>query len=336
MRSAHLKKLWVCLLIAGLVCATIVVFRWRSRDLASRFAREYRAYHESLHQEMREVPRSSLGPRTWQHLRNIADLGPQVLPYVIDKEKKKGAAEHDPFAGLVFLMITRKRFEKYEWPEGKLGDSSTHVELFVKWWEKGRRETREKFDGYYTQWKDLMSQGHERAAEQMYKSICDLGIAAIPHMVRKVEEGETRLIPAVADLTEGQLEETASSKALSKWWQENRERWVVPFPNTRPIAQAVASGQVTSGEVVMLSGSDSHDPDGDGLQYRWTQSEGPLVNLSEPAAATTSFLAPAVQKETELAFVLTVTDDAARWGSATRDLQSEPVRVRVIVKPPGS
>ena len=63
--------------------------------------------------------------------------------------------------------------------------------------------------------------------------------------------------------------------------------------NQVPIAQAGADQTVNEGTPVTLQGSASSDPDGDALTFAWTQVDGPLVALSNPASATPSFTAPA-------------------------------------------
>ncbi|MEO8092106.1 MAG: hypothetical protein ABI726_05305, partial [bacterium] len=49
---------------------------------------------------------------------------------------------------------------------------------------------------------------------------------------------------------------------------------------------------VASGAPVNLDGTGSSDPDGDTLDYAWTQTSGPSVSLSGADTATPSFTAP--------------------------------------------
>jgi len=77
--------------------------------------------------------------------------------------------------------------------------------------------------------------------------------------------------------------------------------------NDPPTADAGSDQNVTIGAPVMLDGSASSDPEGDlPLSYRWTQTGGPAVALSDPTAVTTTFTAPI--SYTVLTFTLTVTD----------------------------
>ena len=103
-----------------------------------------------------------------------------------------------------------------------------------------------------------------------------------------------------------------------------------PLP---PVAVAGPNQSVPSHDpVVTLDGSASFDPNGVGLTaYAWTQTSGPLVALSAPAAAITTFTAPLVPFATipapvVLTFSLTVT--SAAGGT------SPPSTMTVTVNPP--
>ena len=62
--------------------------------------------------------------------------------------------------------------------------------------------------------------------------------------------------------------------------------------NQAPTADAGPDQTVASGASVNLNGSGSSDPDGDALDYSWTQTSGPAVTLNGANTATPSFTAP--------------------------------------------
>jgi Ca2+-binding RTX toxin-like protein len=75
-------------------------------------------------------------------------------------------------------------------------------------------------------------------------------------------------------------------------------------------APAVSAGDdqsVTEGSVVSL-GATSTDPEGQGLSYSWTQTNGPAVTLSGANGATPSFTAPELPANTTLTFQVAVSD----------------------------
>lgn len=84
----------------------------------------------------------------------------------------------------------------------------------------------------------------------------------------------------------------------------------VAWVNTPPQADAGEDQQVGSGDDVTLNGTRSTDPDGDtDLSYRWRQTEGTPVDLSDATAGQPGFVAPEIEEEMQtLTFELTVTD----------------------------
>lgn len=100
-----------------------------------------------------------------------------------------------------------------------------------------------------------------------------------------------------------------------------------PAPqNQTPIAHAGQDQLLNTGAgaQVVLSGDNSHDPDGDPLTFQWSQSAGPAVALSNASAVNPSFELTGLSNEVELQFSLTVSDGQT---------SSVPDQVLVRVKP---
>lgn len=66
----------------------------------------------------------------------------------------------------------------------------------------------------------------------------------------------------------------------------------VSSSNRQPLADAGTGVAAKEGELVMLDGSGSSDPDGDPLDYTWTQLEGTAVTLSDTSVAKPTFTVP--------------------------------------------
>ncbi|MFL5301210.1 MAG: PKD domain-containing protein [Anaeromyxobacteraceae bacterium] len=100
-------------------------------------------------------------------------------------------------------------------------------------------------------------------------------------------------------------------------------------PTLPPVADAGQAQSAVSGQLVVLNGSASTDPNGLPLTYAWTQTAGPAVTLSSPIAMKPAFTAPGapdVTAPTDLVFSLTVSDSS---GAPT----SAPATVTITVSP---
>jgi len=266
-----------------------------------------------------------------EYYREIVNLGIPALPYIIEKTRDGCWPLGD-----AVTIITKKRFEEYEQPEYNVRDSKTTATAVVKWWPKARKETPQKFRKLYIEWKNLKNQGNEKEKEEKEKleQIRALGIAALPMIIEKVGQGDNELIPIVSKLTKAKVDPNTSISQCFAWWRDNKQKWLIPFPNNRPIAKAGKDKTATSGDTVQLDGSASSDEDKDELTYKWTQTAGPPVKLSDENGVKPSFKAPEVKVSTVLTFELKVNDAGDVFKSCpTPNSESKPVHINITVNP---
>jgi hypothetical protein len=102
-------------------------------------------------------------------------------------------------------------------------------------------------------------------------------------------------------------------------------------PNRSPIAEVVKELHVKSGDLVLLDGLRSRDPDGDPLHFEWKQIMGHRVILSNVNEAKATFVAPKVSEEKRYQFSLVVTDMAGP--DTIKGADSVPAVVTVWVRP---
>jgi len=88
------------------------------------------------------------------------------------------------------------------------------------------------------------------------------------------------------------------------------------LPNNPPIANTGEDQTVNEGALVTLNASLSEDPDGDTIQFEWSQTSGTSASLSDNTSATPSFTAPSVSSTTVLTFMVTVNDGHLSSSSA--------------------
>jgi hypothetical protein len=83
----------------------------------------------------------------------------------------------------------------------------------------------------------------------------------------------------------------------------------VTWVNLPPTAQAGAGQTVSPGDQVVLDATNSVDPDDGIAAYRWAQTSGPAVVLSNASSVKPTFIAPQVGEQgASIRFELTVTD----------------------------
>jgi hypothetical protein len=277
----------------------------------------------------RLTTRSSSDFSSNEYYDRIVELGPPALPYLIDRMEKG-----DWTFSAAIGKITLKRFADDERPKDYGGSSQSYANAVLQWWPKARKETPKRFDALHSRWKTLKSQGKEDQAREQSQAMRGLGVAGLPLLMAKINEGDRDLVPIVSELTRKEIDPNATPAQCVSWWQTNKDKWAIPFPNGRPVAKAGAARSATAGESVQLDASASTDPDGDDLSYTWTQVSGPRVTLSDAGAAKATFKAPEVNQQTVLEFRLVV-DDAGDLSKAvpTPNSKGEAVTVKITVNP---
>jgi len=90
---------------------------------------------------------------------------------------------------------------------------------------------------------------------------------------------------------------------------------VLPGENDPPEAVVDADRTVVSGLEVMLNAFDSTDPDGDSLNFSWTQDSGEPVELAHSGTSVPTFIVP--ETTDSLVFTVTVDDGNGETDSAT-------------------
>jgi hypothetical protein len=85
------------------------------------------------------------------------------------------------------------------------------------------------------------------------------------------------------------FELTVNDGQVNSYPHSIRVNVIATNPNIQPVAAAGPDQTVNTGATVQLNGAGSSDANGDPLTYRWVQSAGPSVRLSNPNVANPSF-----------------------------------------------
>lgn len=110
-----------------------------------------------------------------------------------------------------------------------------YIKAWRHWFKiAGKELTRKGFESKYNDWKKLKvkhSKEHD-AVKYLKRKIAQLGIAALPYLIEKIEAGEIDLIDIVSGLTDGEVKREASKSEVLKWWEKNKEKWTI-FPEKK-------------------------------------------------------------------------------------------------------
>jgi len=167
-------------------------------------------------------------------------MGPAVVPFIIEKieqdlsERKWDNRLRSSVLGLL-SRITKKRFRKSEWPEATYGRHDTHMELYVRWWKEGRKETPRKFAALYAEWDKFLRDGKTDKAEKTFDLIRSMGIEVLPLVMEKIQQSDNRLVPLVSKITRKKVGGDKPTRAsVLDWWKANQAALRFPEPPPKP------------------------------------------------------------------------------------------------------
>ena len=226
----------------------------KNDDLKAVFETKYKAWKDYCSQ-----PSISVSSDTTRYINNdpyreMIQLGIPALPYMMEKIGSDPSGHFlcalmPPNMKSAVPMITKKKFQitrtgqkrsEFRWtveefPDMKELDKRPAMnKLFLRWWKEGGRSTSQQFEKFYQEWKKLNQEGKETEAKAKYQRMIDLGVAALPYMIEKVEQGDAELVPAISELTDSKVKKDAKQSECLNWWKENKEKWLIPFPEVEP------------------------------------------------------------------------------------------------------
>jgi len=184
-----------------------------------------------------------------QSFHAIIKLGPQVVPYIFAigdielipaVEKICKVHIHRQFIRDPVVIpgkdvqITFEEFpeiltELRNWRWGK---------EWLLWWLEGEKRTPKWFTNRYGKWLAAKQQGNAQEAQAMYQRLLNIGIAAIPFWLEKLQSEQDQsikeeIIKALSYLTDGEIKLNMSPQDCLDWWKANKERWTIPFPRSK-------------------------------------------------------------------------------------------------------
>ncbi len=213
------------------MAASIATLSHAEESIREQFESKYQAWKDYVSRPEVMV-QSIAGPRfKCQEFREIVKLGLPAIPYIVCK------IEENPDEQLLWKAIeeiTKVKIRgKYDREKNMvlfpdLPDLEPGQDVYLYWWREGRKHTHERFEKLYSEWNTLAAQGDQKQANEKYQKIKDLGVPALPFIVKKIQEGDSDLVPALAYLTNNDVSSTATMAQIVSWWAENKDKLTLP------------------------------------------------------------------------------------------------------------
>ncbi len=161
-----------------------------------------------------------IAQRDCESYRRIIGLGPRVVPFVV-REYRREREIH------MRAMLSQVWMDTSGW--GSIPAANPWYKTGLEeWWEGGQALSDERFAEAY--------------AARDLDAILYLGFAALPRLMEKLEGGDHELLDLIARRTRGRADlegETPEERAAAclAWWEENKQYWLIPFPDREPLQE---------------------------------------------------------------------------------------------------
>ncbi|MDW8027267.1 MAG: hypothetical protein RMK94_02615 [Armatimonadota bacterium] len=182
-----------------------------------------------------------------EYFQEIVNLPLAALPYILVKfieDRRLGRALFKITKWEYHVIRLGREPREYIWTVEEFQDINQKGGppdwryLWLRWWGEGKKQTPQWFVERYSKWIAAKRQGNNQLAQGMYQKLLNIGIAAIPLWLQKLEieqdEGIKKdILNALSYLTDGEVKATMSVQDCLNWWRENKERWTIPFPKSK-------------------------------------------------------------------------------------------------------
>jgi hypothetical protein len=222
-------KLLIPIAMLTSICLSVSVNS--DESIEKQFEERYQAWKESDSYSRAKIL-SHAGPLfTCDEFKEITELGLSALPYIAKK------MEQDPSEGYLWKAIDViakvKILGEYDRETNKLVFSQfpnlkPNEDVYLYWWREGHKLTATRFREFHSEWKQMKESNTEEAGK-FYKKMTNLGLPVLPFMIEEIEKGDSRLMPAVSYLTDGDISDQASRGECIQRWNNIKKKWTIKF-----------------------------------------------------------------------------------------------------------
>ncbi len=165
---------------------------------------------------------------------DLMALGSRAIPCMItlfEEQLKNRTWDNRYQADMYGLIVklTKKWFDRSEQPSGNSNYREFEQQLYVDWWNSGRAQTPAKFATLFSQWDNLEKANNKAEAEKVAGIITGMGIEVLPMLMKKIENGDRRLLPWIYRIMVTRVEwKKPDLDTVLDWWDKNKENLAFP------------------------------------------------------------------------------------------------------------
>ena len=109
-------------------------------------------------------------------------------------------------------------------------EENPYRKAWLHWFREGKSWTQEQFENRYAQYAEVTSTRPNEEGAITYcrwKIANSAGVAGLPLIIDKIEQGHVDLIPLVSTLTDKEVSKEVDAAEVLTWWQANKDRWTI-------------------------------------------------------------------------------------------------------------
>jgi hypothetical protein len=126
------------------------------------------------------------------------------------------------------LSSETKELTFKDFPElGALNPKDGYKRMWEHWLNVGGERARNLLESEYSKWKEVKKTRpphHKYISGKQKEQMLKYGVANLPFMIEKVQQGQTDLIPLISELVDGKLPADATQQKCLNWWEKNKSR----------------------------------------------------------------------------------------------------------------
>jgi hypothetical protein len=179
---------------------------------------------------------NSSGPNLYDEgMPDIIALGIPAVPIIL--ETMNWHVNNNQDSNVFHLQYALNQIVKVDF-HGYLfrytrGLSNQHNNAWEMWYRNLDKYTKMEFELNIAAWRGFKHEENPVLLKEVTRRIINIGVFALPYLIKEIQNGEIGLIPIVSILTDGKVPSDATSEQCLIWWEKNKEHYVKPSNQSR-------------------------------------------------------------------------------------------------------